>query len=85
MVAKATGGQFLLRIEDTDQVTSVSLLSRAKLIRHKKRTVHDAEERLYKDLEWAGIEWDEGRNHVMQLRTFTDSFRAKHWGSLWAI
>ncbi|TVY62259.1 Mitochondrial glutamate--tRNA ligase, partial [Lachnellula suecica] len=44
LVAKATGGQFLLRIEDTDQ----------------KRTVPDAEERLYKDLEWAGIEWDEG-------------------------
>lgn len=46
MIAKATGGQFLLRIEDTDQ----------------KRTVKDAEERLYKDLEWAGIEWDEGPN-----------------------
>ncbi|CZR57350.1 related to glutamyl-tRNA synthetase [Phialocephala subalpina] len=44
LVAKATGGQFLLRIEDTDQ----------------KRTVRDAEERLFQDLEWAGIEWDEG-------------------------
>ncbi|TVY43241.1 Glutamate--tRNA ligase, mitochondrial [Lachnellula occidentalis] len=44
LVAKATGGQFLLRIEDTDQ----------------KRKVPGAEERLYKDLEWAGIEWDEG-------------------------
>ena len=29
MIAKATGGQFLLRIEDTDQVTKAShLLSR---------------------------------------------------------
>ncbi|KAH8672504.1 hypothetical protein BGZ60DRAFT_405007 [Tricladium varicosporioides] len=44
LIAKATGGQFLLRIEDTDQ----------------KRTVPGAEERLYQDLEWAGIEWDEG-------------------------
>ncbi|KUJ22139.1 glutamyl-tRNA synthetase [Mollisia scopiformis] len=44
LVAKATGGQFLLRIEDTDQ----------------KRTVPDAETRLFEDLEWAGIEWDEG-------------------------
>jgi len=44
LVAKATGGQFLLRIEDTDQ----------------KRTIPDAEARLFEDLEWAGIEWDEG-------------------------
>ncbi|RDW88531.1 hypothetical protein BP6252_00563 [Coleophoma cylindrospora] len=44
LIAKATGGQFLLRIEDTDQ----------------KRTIPDAEQRLFEDLEWAGIEWDEG-------------------------
>ncbi|KAA8567825.1 hypothetical protein EYC84_008280 [Monilinia fructicola] len=41
---RATGGQFLLRIEDTDT----------------DRTVPGAEERLYRDLEWAGIQWDEG-------------------------
>lgn len=44
LLAKRTGGQFLLRIEDTDQ----------------KRTVPDAEERLFKDLRWAGLQWDEG-------------------------
>lgn len=44
LLAKRTGGQFLLRIEDTDT----------------KRTVPDAEERLYKDLRWAGLQWDEG-------------------------
>ncbi|OAL49050.1 glutamyl-tRNA synthetase, partial [Pyrenochaeta sp. DS3sAY3a] len=44
LLAKRTGGQFLLRIEDTDQ----------------KRTVPDAEQRLLKDLRWAGLEWDEG-------------------------
>lgn len=44
LLARATGGQFLLRLEDTDQ----------------KRTVADAEQRLYKDLRWAGLEWDEG-------------------------
>ncbi|KAI9816852.1 MAG: Glutamate--tRNA ligase mitochondrial [Pycnora praestabilis] len=44
LLAKATGGQFLLRIEDTDQ----------------RRTVPDAEERLCLDLKWAGIQWDEG-------------------------
>ncbi|CAO1599154.1 Glutamate--tRNA ligase mitochondrial [Xanthoria calcicola] len=44
LLAKATGGQFLLRLEDTD----------------KKRTIADAEERLYNDLRWAGLQWDEG-------------------------
>ncbi|KAI3336566.1 hypothetical protein HD806DRAFT_517705 [Xylariaceae sp. AK1471] len=44
LLAKATGGQFLLRVEDTDQ----------------KRLVPDAEEKLYEDLKWAGLNWDEG-------------------------
>ncbi|KAI4743861.1 hypothetical protein E4T50_05764 [Aureobasidium sp. EXF-12298] len=44
LLAKRTGGQFLLRIEDTDQ----------------KRLVPDAEQRLCEDLNWAGIQWDEG-------------------------
>ncbi|KAL4923486.1 glutamate--tRNA ligase MSE1 [Aspergillus undulatus] len=44
LLAKRTGGQFLLRLEDTDQ----------------KRTIPDAEKRLYKDLDWAGLNWDEG-------------------------
>ncbi|KAE8346449.1 hypothetical protein BDV24DRAFT_158682 [Aspergillus arachidicola] len=46
LLAKRTGGQFLLRIEDTDQ----------------KRTIPDAEQRLYEDLQWAGLQWDEGPN-----------------------
>merc|ERR1711939_756301 len=44
LLARATKGQFLLRIEDTDA----------------KRTIPGAEERLYKDLTWAGLQWDEG-------------------------
>ncbi|KAL6711444.1 Glutamate--tRNA ligase mitochondrial [Coniothyrium glycines] len=44
LLAQRTGGQFLLRIEDTDQ----------------KRTVPDAERRLLQDLRWAGLQWDEG-------------------------
>ncbi|KAI2471688.1 hypothetical protein F4781DRAFT_429169 [Annulohypoxylon bovei var. microspora] len=44
LLAKATGGQFILRIEDTDQ----------------SRIVPDAEKRLYEDLKWAGLSWDEG-------------------------
>ncbi|KAL2156279.1 hypothetical protein VTH82DRAFT_1024 [Thermothelomyces myriococcoides] len=44
LLAKATNGQFVLRIEDTDQ----------------SRLVSDAEQRIYKDLRWAGLIWDEG-------------------------
>jgi glutamyl-tRNA synthetase len=44
LLAKATNGQFLLRIEDTDA----------------KRTIPGAEEKLYEDLRWAGLQWDEG-------------------------
>ncbi|KAJ5563508.1 hypothetical protein N7535_008672 [Penicillium sp. DV-2018c] len=44
LLARRTGGQFLLRIEDTDQ----------------KRTIPGAEQRLYDDLQWAGLNWDEG-------------------------
>ena len=44
LIARKTGGQFLLRIEDTDQ----------------KRTIAGAEERLFDDLHWAGVNWDEG-------------------------
>ncbi|KAJ4260571.1 Glutamate--tRNA ligase mitochondrial [Fusarium torreyae] len=43
--AKATkGGDFIIRIEDTDQ----------------NRLVPDAEERIFSDLEWAGLTWSEG-------------------------
>ncbi|KAH8724159.1 hypothetical protein GQ44DRAFT_709244 [Phaeosphaeriaceae sp. PMI808] len=44
LLAKNTGGQFLLRIEDTDQ----------------KRTIPGAEQRLFQDLQWAELHWDEG-------------------------
>ncbi len=44
LYAKKTGGEYFLRIEDTDQ----------------KRIVPDAIERLFKSLEWAGITHDEG-------------------------
>jgi glutamyl-tRNA synthetase len=44
LLAKATGGQFLLRIEDTDT----------------KRTVPGAAQRIFDDLRWAGLQWDEG-------------------------
>ncbi|MBC8504834.1 MAG: glutamate--tRNA ligase [Anaerolineales bacterium] len=44
LLARQTGGQFILRIEDTDQ----------------KRYVPGAEEELMNGLRWLGLEWDEG-------------------------
>lgn len=44
LLARSTGGQFLLRLEDTDQ----------------NRLVPGAEAGIYKWLRWAGLQWDEG-------------------------
>lgn len=44
LLAKQTGGQFIMRIEDTDT----------------KRYVPGAEEELLNGLNWLGMEWDEG-------------------------
>ncbi|ANB13562.1 glutamate--tRNA ligase MSE1 [Sugiyamaella lignohabitans] len=44
LLAKSTGGQFLLRLEDTD----------------RKRLVPGAEENIYESLKWTGLNWDEG-------------------------
>ena len=44
LLARQTGGQFILRIEDTDQ----------------KRYVLTAEQELIDGLHWMGIQWDEG-------------------------
>lgn len=44
LLARKTGGQFILRIEDTD----------------RKRLVEGAEQELIEGLHWLGIDWDEG-------------------------
>ena len=44
LLARQTSGQFILRIEDTDQ----------------SRFVEGAEEELIAGLHWLGLEWDEG-------------------------
>jgi glutamyl-tRNA synthetase len=44
LLARQTGGQFILRIEDTDQ----------------KRYVAGAEQELIDSLHWLGLDWDEG-------------------------
>ncbi|TKA75659.1 hypothetical protein B0A49_04013 [Cryomyces minteri] len=58
-------GQFLLRIEDTD----------------KKRTVPDAEQRLYEDLRWAGLQWDEGEDSLLRRGAVegTDKYQVPRW------
>ncbi|PSK42859.1 glutamate-tRNA ligase [Elsinoe australis] len=57
--AKKTGGQFILRIEDTD----------------RKRTVAGAEKRLCDDLRWAGLHWDEGPDVGGRYRPYNQSSR----------
>ncbi|MFM8322157.1 MAG: glutamate--tRNA ligase family protein, partial [Chloroflexota bacterium] len=44
LLAKQTGGRFILRIEDTD----------------RRRFVPGAEQELIDSLHWLGIQWDEG-------------------------
>ncbi|MEW6179558.1 MAG: glutamate--tRNA ligase [Chloroflexota bacterium] len=44
LIARKTGGQFILRIEDTD----------------RKRYVAGAEEEIINGLHWLGVDWDEG-------------------------
>ncbi|KAK9332433.1 tRNA synthetases class I, catalytic domain-containing protein [Lipomyces starkeyi] len=44
LLARATKGEFVLRVEDTDQT----------------RKKEGAEENIYESLQWAGISWDEG-------------------------
>ncbi len=44
LLARQTGGQLILRIEDTD----------------RKRYVEGAEQELYDTMHWLGIQWDEG-------------------------
>ncbi|XBW35014.1 hypothetical protein QEN19_000579 [Hanseniaspora menglaensis] len=64
LLAKNTGGQFLLRLEDTDQT----------------RLIPGAEENLYKCLEWLGLENDEGSNNPSgnkaQIGSYKQSERA---------
>src|SRR3972149_5502648 len=44
LLARQTGGQFILRIEDTD----------------RKRLVPGAEAEILESLRWLGLQWDEG-------------------------
>nr|OQO29780.1 hypothetical protein B0A51_03695 [Rachicladosporium sp. CCFEE 5018] len=61
LLAKRTGGQFILRIEDTDQ----------------KRLVYNAVTRLSEDLRWAGLPWDEGPEVGGRYGPYQQSHRKK--------
>ncbi|KAI6368305.1 hypothetical protein MCOR25_004711 [Pyricularia grisea] len=63
LLAKATGGQFLLRLEDTDRT----------------RIVPEAESRLYQDLRWAGLLWDEGPDVGGPSGPYRQSERLGHY------
>ncbi|KAK3368157.1 hypothetical protein B0H63DRAFT_487858 [Podospora didyma] len=59
LIARATGGQFILRIEDTDQ----------------SRLVKQSEQTLLDDLRWAGLTWDEGPDKVGPYGPYRQSER----------
>lgn len=61
LLAKNTGGQFLLRLEDTDQ----------------KRLVKDAEQNIYDSLKWCGLEIDEGPNEGGSYGPYRQSDRTE--------
>jgi glutamyl-tRNA synthetase len=68
LLAKHTGGQFLLRIEDTDQ----------------KREVPGAVENIMESIQWLGIEWDEGPDIGGPYSPYTQSQRLevyKQWAT----
>lgn len=59
LLAKNTGGQFILRLEDTDQ----------------KRLIDDAESNIYDTLKWCGIKIDEGPNEGGEYGPYRQSDR----------
>lgn len=59
LIARKTGGQFILRIEDTD----------------RKRLVEGAEEEIYQGLKWLGLDWDEGPDKGGQYGPYRQSER----------
>lgn len=66
LLAKSTGGEFLLRLEDTDQ----------------KRLVPGAEESIYESLKWCGLSFDEGPGvNDAEFGPFRQSDRTKIYQS----
>ncbi len=68
LYAKHYGGQFLLRIEDTD----------------KEREVPGALESIQADLRWLGLEWDEGPDAGGPFAPYRQSERRRFYREAWA-
>lgn len=58
LFAKANGGKFILRIEDTDL----------------DRSTRESEEAVLQDLSWLGLDWDEGFHSLFLLVTTKFSY-----------
>src|SRR5262245_9929645 len=56
---RQSGGTYILRIEDTDQ----------------ERSTRESEEWIYRDLQWLGIDWDEGPDIGGQYGPYRQSER----------
>ncbi|KAF6831916.1 glutamyl-tRNA synthetase [Colletotrichum plurivorum] len=63
LLARATGGQFIIRVEDTDRT----------------RIVEDAVERLFSDLKWAELDWDEAPDIGGAYGPYVQSERLHHY------
>ena len=59
LLARKTGGKFILRIEDTDL----------------KRNTPTATQQVISDLRWLGINWDEGPKSAAQTAPYFQSQR----------
>jgi glutamyl-tRNA synthetase len=68
--AHAHGGQFILRIEDTDQV----------------RSTPEAEAKIFESLRWLGLDWDEGPDVGGPKGPYRQSERAEVYsGYAWEL
>ena len=52
LLARGSGGTFILRIEDTDV----------------ERSTRESEAAILRDLRWLGLDWDEGPGHRRRAR-----------------
>ncbi|MCH7698937.1 MAG: glutamate--tRNA ligase, partial [Chloroflexi bacterium] len=65
LLARSTGGKFILRIEDTDQ----------------KRLVPEAVGAIQESMSWLGLDWDEGPDIGGPYGPYTQSERLEHYAT----
>ncbi|OLN82697.1 Glutamate-tRNA ligase [Colletotrichum chlorophyti] len=74
LIARATGGQFIIRVEDTDRGQGDEVLTPPQT-----RIVDDAVQRLLADLKWAELNWDEGPDVGGPYGPYEQSQRLHHY------